>query len=119
MKIVLKLAFCSFLLSALIQGGGTPAARADDSLADAFAFPVPYRPSDGPDIVFTNLPDAVSIRIFTLNGDIVRNLSSDASGGQLEWNVANEDGDPVLSGVYLYLIESGGQTKRGKLLVIR
>ena len=119
MKIRFKTASWTLLLAALILSAGAPALIADDSLSDAFAFPVPYRPSDGDDIIFTNLPASVTIKIFTLNGDIVRHFSTDAGDGQIEWNVANEDGDPVLSGVYLYLIESGDQIKRGKLLVIR
>jgi hypothetical protein len=116
-SIVRSILFCA---AALSFGAALPArALADDSLSDSYAFPVPYRPSDGPHITFTNLPASITIRIFTLNGDLVRKISTDAGDGQIEWDVDNEDGEPVKSGVYLFLLESGGQKKRGKLLVLR
>ena len=35
------------------------------------------------------------------------------------WDLANDKGDKVASGIYLYLIEVGDDTSRGKLVVIK
>ena len=49
----------------------------------------------------------VLIRIYTVNGRLVRTLEDDAALGPvaaLEWDGRDEDGDPVASGVYLYQV---------------
>jgi len=42
----------------------------------------------------------------------------DQSGGT-RWDLTNEEGEPVASGVYLYTIHSGEDVVRGKLAVMR
>ena len=49
----------------------------------------------------------VLIRIYTVNGRLVRTLENDGAFGSvaaLEWDGRDEDGDPVASGVYLYQV---------------
>ena len=45
-------------------------------------------------------------------------VDSDGDGRCL-WNVRNEQGSRVASGVYIYLITSGGSVKSGKISIIR
>ena len=90
-------------------------------LANAYAYPVPYKPSRHVNgIRFANVSDVVTIKIYTVNGDLVKTLHSESSGGEVTWNpVTNDAGSPVASDVYIYLIENAQQKKTGKLLVVR
>lgn len=72
-------------------------------------------------IAFTNLPRDCTIRIFTLDGDLVRTLRhsvSDGSGRE-EWNLLTSERRPVVSGVYFYHVESDLGDKVGRFAIIR
>ena len=82
-------------------------------------FPNPVRPSRGQtEVVFDELAPNSKITIFTIMGVLVRELHAGA-GPLFRWDMKNDDGTDVASGVYVYLIESGGGTATGKLAVIR
>ncbi len=98
----------------------------DTFVGDVHAYPVPWRPSDPrfytPEgIYFTNLPDEGAIKIFNLAGELVRKIEipKDLDPSRLQWNVRNEAGENVVSGVYIWQVYSGNNTKSGKLMVIR
>jgi flagellar hook assembly protein FlgD len=57
-------------------------------------------------MVFSNLPAGVDVKIFTQSGELVRSLITDA-GGQTAWDGTNSDGNKVVSGVYLAILEQG------------
>jgi hypothetical protein len=107
----------------------TSAGRADlvlggaaTSLEEAFVFPNPYKgvgPGGDEGVNFGGLPEQATIRVFTLQGIQIRKLDHHNSSGATHWDLANEQGDPVAAGVYLFTIESSGQTKRGKLAILR
>ncbi len=72
-----------------------------------------YDPSNSPDepfVTFSNLPDEVTIKIFTLGGTLVRTLNtsdkSSPSSTFLRWNLKNEDGLRVASGLYIAIVSS-------------
>ncbi|MBN1621957.1 MAG: fibronectin type III domain-containing protein [Endomicrobiales bacterium] len=89
-------------------------------LSDAFAFPVPYIPSRGDDkITFTNLSSMAEIKIFTISGELVKQIDHSNGDPQFEWDVKNEQGEDLFSGVYLYIIKNDEDIKKGKLMVIR
>lgn len=96
---------------------------ATSNLDRAHAFPNPFMPSRSHRAVtFTHLTPKVTIRIYTLAGELVKELTKDSnSTDQSEWYpVNNRQGQPVASGVYLwYIVSSEGQVKTGKLMVIR
>lgn len=57
-------------------------------------------------VTFTHLPATAKIRIFTLAGDVVRTI--DHSNGTFErWDLRNQDGIPVASGIYIVHIDLG------------
>lgn len=90
------------------------------NLSNAYAFPVPFKPSAGhTQITFTNLASECTIRIFTISGSLVTTILETDGDGQHTWDVANADGSPVVSGVYLYHIKSAGDAKTGKIVIIR
>jgi hypothetical protein len=65
---------------------------------------------DNPYVTFTNLPSDVTIKIFSLSGMLVRTLGiSDKSSPTspfLKWNLENENGLRVASGMYIALVKS-------------
>ena len=80
-------------------------------------------PSDadptGTKIAFARLPDRdCQVRIYTLSGDLVETL---ASGGQgtVFWNMISRNGQDVASGVYLYAVTCGDESKVGRFTIIR
>ncbi len=84
------------------------------------AYPNPWRSDRHGEIpvVFGSIGDGATVKIFTLSGYLVRSLISE--GGRAAWNVKNDAGDPVASGLYLYSITNpGGDQSRGKVAVIR
>ncbi len=96
-------------------------AQAD--VTEIHAYPVPFVPSQGhTEIVFTRLPTRATIEIFTLAGELVKRLEHDASGtDRLSWYpVANENGNPVASGVYMWVAtDHDKKSKIGKLAIIK
>jgi flagellar hook assembly protein FlgD len=66
-----------------------------------------------------NLASASTIKIYTIMGELVAQLESDSQGNDVRWDVRNEDGDNVASGVYIYQIKNSYSEKRGKLIIIR
>jgi hypothetical protein len=76
-------------------------------------------------ITFTHLPDRAIIRIFNLAGVLVRTLTkgvADADNSQfLRWNLQNESGLPVASGIYIARLEFPdlGLTKDLKIAIVQ
>ena len=88
--------------------------------AETRAYPVPWLArQSGPNIVFTDLPGSGSIKIFTVAGEEVVDLTIPPGTNQMTWSVTNASGHKVASGVYYYLVKGGGAETKGKLIVIR
>lgn len=75
----------------------------------------------GKRVCFQNLPDRATIRIYTLSGDLVEVLEHHGIGGESEtcWNLITRNDQEMVSGIYLYHVDSPIGTKVGKLAVIR
>lgn len=60
-------------------------------------------------VTFTNLPPVARIRIFTLTGEMVRDIQhNDATSSTVsleQWDLRNANGLPVASGIYIVHIE--------------
>lgn len=91
------------------------------NLDNAHAYPVPFRGDQGQGgITFTALPGSADIRIYSIAGRLVKKIAkNDFSSDAVAWNVTNDNGEKVASGLYLFVIESGSFVKKGKLVVIR
>jgi len=82
------------------------------------AVPNPYygfstldRSSSDKFVTFTHLPLNCAIKIFTLNGDLIKTITKTGSGdptfnSTAEWNLQNTDNVPVASGIYVVLIDA-------------
>ncbi|MBI5883152.1 MAG: T9SS type A sorting domain-containing protein [Elusimicrobia bacterium] len=102
------------------------AGSADTDVSLSYAFPVPFRPSGGnparygtwaDGIRFTNLPSTGRIRIFTISGELVREL--EVVDNPQRWDVKNQVNEVVASGVYIWEVTSGQNRKSGKLMVVK
>ncbi len=91
-----------------------------ETLGGVQVFPNPWRVDRhrGEEITFGQLTDHVRIRVFSVSGQLVKDLGDAASAAH--WDLTNATGERVGSGIYLYLItNSMGQQIRGKVAVIR
>ena len=71
-------------------------------------------------VFFTHLPPKSKISIFTLTGDLVRELyHNDNNIGDVEWDLVSRSNQAVVSGLYLYVVESEDEKKIGKMVIIR
>lgn len=76
-------------------------------------------------VTFTNLPMARNtIKIYTVSGDLVQTLDHDGTGGSgsISWNLMSRNGQEIVSGVYLYSVQSDDsqfQDFVGKFVVVR
>ncbi|MCK4427046.1 MAG: hypothetical protein KAW16_01030, partial [candidate division Zixibacteria bacterium] len=75
---------------------------------------------------FINLPSQCTIRIYTLDGDLVRTLEHDKQEGDLGatyhyWDLISRNTQAVVSGIYLFCVEDKktGETQVGKFVIIK
>jgi hypothetical protein len=65
---------------------------------------------DEPFVTFTNLPEQVTVKIYSLSGSLLRTLTTDDKSTPdspfLNWNLLNDSGLRVASGMYLAIISS-------------
>jgi hypothetical protein len=74
----------------------------------------------GRKIAFTGLPgDPARIDIFSLSGDLVRRLEHHGGIGSVDWDLLSRNGQPVVAGIYLYVVEGPGLLHRGRLVIVR
>ncbi len=59
-------------------------------------------------VTFSHLPQKAVVRIFNLAGVMVKKLQKDDASQFMTWNVQNEGGLPVASGIYIAHIEFPG-----------
>ena len=85
-----------------------------------YAYPVPFNPSLGHiKITFKGLSTLAKIEIYNLAGQKIKTLIKENSHDYYDWNVKTDNGRNLASGVYFYVINTGGQTKTGKLMIIK
>ena len=90
------------------------------NLSGVRVYPNPWRSDkhSGKPVTFANLPVGADVKIFTVSGHKAREF--DNVSGSVNWDLTNDSGDKVASGIYVYLITDGqGNKIKGKLAVIR
>jgi hypothetical protein len=102
--------------------------KASAAADDIYAFPVPWRPNSGNParygsgaggITFANLPADSRIRIFSVAGELAKEITHGSTGPSETWDGRNEAGNLAASGVYIYSVEAPGLKKTGKLMIVR
>jgi len=83
-----------------------------------FPNPLVLKSASVPMFSFSNIPANAQIRIFTVSGRWVKNITS--ANGIATWDLTNDSGQAVASGVYLYLVnDSQGDNERGVIALVR
>ena len=132
--------------SAVESNGVTPQSSTALAASDSaiYVVPNPYRGGaqwdltpnaadpTGTHIDFFHMPAGQwTLRIFTISGDLVQTIRYDdlqtngkpqkenAADGQATWNLISRNGQDVVSGIYIFSVESEAGTSRGKFVIIR
>ena len=88
------------------------------TLAPNPLFPDPYTAGGAEtEIIFTDLPASCTIEIYSVNGERIRTIIESDGDGQAAWDIKNESGEAVQSGLYNYIIKSSEGEKKGKLII--
>lgn len=59
-------------------------------------------------VKITNVPEKCTIKIFTLNGTLIRTFNKDDPKTSLDWNLKNEAKVPIASGLYIIHVDVPG-----------
>ncbi len=112
----------------------TPSTGPASNLEAVAVVPNPYKGSAQWDpspserrIHFIHLPAGSTVRIYTSSGELLRtmtqNPNANAGGvsGELEWDMKNDGGKTVVSGIYIYTVHppDGGTPKKGHFVIIK
>ncbi len=70
-------------------------------------------------ITFNNLSGNSRVKIFTTSGHLAKDLGT--VNGQVTWDLTNDSGDKVASGIYVYLItdSQGDKLRVSKLAIVK
>jgi hypothetical protein len=108
-----------------LTGPTEPTSGPAPNLEKVLVVPNPYRgheswdqPGQG-EVHFTNLPSVSKIRIYTIAGDLVRELQHNDKVRDFErWDLKNGAGSLVASGIYIFRVESGTFHFQNRFVVI-
>ncbi len=92
--------------------------RPVEDMSQIVIYPQPVR-AENKELIFAKLPQKAQIQIFNLNGILVKTLDQVNEYGGLHWDLTDQSGNHVASGIYLYRITDGKQDKIGKLVIVR
>jgi hypothetical protein len=110
----------------MIEAPVEPTAGPTQNLLTVSVVPNPYRGNEAWDqtgaheIHFINLPVHSTIKIYTVAGDLVVKLEHDDPVRDFErWDLKNQNGRDVASGIYMYRVESGSFSFQNRFVVVR
>ena len=70
-------------------------------------------------IAFTNLPTPCTIKIFTVDGDLLQTIEHTNPTGREEWNLLTREQRPVVSGIYFYHLRADGFDRILRMMFVR
>jgi hypothetical protein len=99
---------------------------ASNDLSNVSVYPNPYygfheaeAARNNKFVSMNNLPQKATVKIYSLGGTFVREIDKDDEGQFAEWDLKNQYGYPVASGLYIMRITSGEQEKVVKLALVQ
>jgi hypothetical protein len=131
------------LINAVLEFPLPSAETVEEEGLGVIVYPNPYRAADGGyaeagyenrdrtrsaersrEIHFANLPKVCTIRIFSIDGDLIKQIDHNepegGPGSQEEvWNVISRNTQAVVTGIYLWHVESDMGEQLGKLVIIK
>ena len=106
-----------------VNGDNSTPSKLENDLENAHCYPNPYKPNSGMghmNITFSHVTSHIQVKIFSVAGELVYSTEADTPTGELAWDVVNNYGQKLASGVFVYLItDNKGHKKIGKFAVIR
>jgi hypothetical protein len=110
--------FAPFTVTCLVvKGESGSSGGGEEDEVDVKVYPNPV--SGGGQITFS-VGDATGgeVKIYTINGNLVKELVIGTGASEVDWDVLNEDGNSITAGLYLYTVTDGnGNKKTGKLAI--
>lgn len=105
--------------------GSTELASSRGELSSVRVVPNPYYGGHAQEsspfdrfVKFMNMPKTATIYIYSLNGNLVRQINKDDNTTSVNWDLTNTDRIPVASGIYIAFIDAPGiGTKTIKLAI--
>ncbi len=82
-------------------------------------YPSPLVVSEGGRITFSiSGTTGGEIKIYTISGKLVKKLPISSGESEVNWDVLNEEGNGITTGLYLYtIIDNEGNKKTGKIAI--
>ena len=102
----------------LIEGNKINLYNEIDDLNNILVYPQPLRPGQR-ELIFAKLPKDAEIDIFNLSGIKICSLRDAPQYGGIRWNLRDDSGSVVKSGIYFYEVRASGQKKLGKIVITR
>ncbi|MFH1282651.1 MAG: T9SS type A sorting domain-containing protein [bacterium] len=81
------------------------------------AYPVPFNPVKNAGITFDKLPNQATIKIYTITGNLVKEINKNDASEKFVWNGKNSAGGTIASGIYIVYIDSPEGSKSIKIAV--
>ena len=101
-------------------GGSTANLERVVVVPNPFRARAPWDAPGGNEVHFLNLPSEARIMIFTVAGDLIAELRhSDRVRDYERWNLKNQAGRDVASGIYMYRVEASSFSFQDRFIVIR
>jgi len=130
------------LVNAVLEYALPSGNEVEDQAVEVMVYPNPYRIDGGyadagyenrdrtrssersRAIHFANLPNVCKIRIYTINGDLVQEIDHYYPGGgpgsqHEQWDVISRNTQAVVTGLYLWQVESEMGDQIGKLVIMK
>jgi len=89
-----------------------------NTIDDLMVYPQPAAVQEGW-LMFSNIVEGTLIRIFDINGHLITQLQEVDQNGGVRWNLRDQSGNTVSSGIYIYYATFDNQTKLGKFTVVK
>jgi concanavalin A-like lectin/glucanase superfamily protein len=92
-----------------------------NDLDNVVIYPNPYRSDIKPEkeVSFDRVPAQATIRLYDISGQLIKTIKKDSQVPWVRWDLKNESGSHVASGVYIYIIRANGQERRGKIAILQ
>ncbi len=123
---------CQFIITAqnIFSKSGIPIKKGQGSqtlfifprtfLSEVYTYPNPCRLGAGHEsITFANLSQNETIKILTVSGKVIRTLKKTNNNIDIVWDLKNDKGKLVGSGIYVYSVSNSSGKQLGKLAVVR
>jgi len=107
------------LISSAAAFAAEPVSMVQNQFDQVKVFPNPWRAdrNASPLVTIDAIPTNSTVKIYTTSGHWVKTLP--VNGTQALWDLTNDHGDKVASGIYMYVITANSDKKVGKIAVIR